>query len=408
MSNLKEATRALLIAPALFGMAALCSAQTPSPQLPEPAQKPVAAAPVKAKSWTDYVTIKGDIRVREEVINDDSKKNSSGEHYTRDRLRLRARIGAEAKLEDLKAGIRISTGGADPISGNVTLGDGDQKKEIRLDAAYLDYSFVNDDSYGLNAIGGKMNNPLINYGNDDLVWDSDFTPEGLAAKGRAGNDWLTFLGNAEYLFIKDRDANPNLWGWVGQGAVQLAFVPEVSLTVGGSYSGYQNFQGSDVLDWENKNNSYGNSTTKGSISGSTTNKAWASDFTPVMGFGNLDLWIWGVPVTLYGQALTNPKADANKNGFMGGISLGKAKNPKTFECGYSYAKLEKDATLGMWTDSDRWGGGTDGKGSRFYGKYQINKWMQCAVTFFLDKKYISDPAREADYNRLQIDLSAAF
>ena len=62
----------------------------------------------------------------------------------------------------------------------------------------------------------------------------------------------------------------------------------------------------------------------------------------------------------------------------------------------------------MWTDSDRWGGGTDGKGNRFYGKYQITKYLQFAVTFFLDKKKISDPKNEADYNRLQVDLSAAF
>jgi len=394
-------------------LAALCivatsRAQTNEVKAQEPVTKPAALAPAAPKSWTDYVTVKGDMRLRMETINDDSKKNSSGEHYTRDRLRIRARLGAEAKLDDLKTGIRISTGGADPVSGNTTLGDGGQKKEIRLDLAYLDYSFLGDSPYELRAIGGKMNNPLITYGNDDLVWDSDLTPEGIAAKTRFGNDWLTFLGNAEGLYIKDRDSQPNATGWIGQGALQCVFMPEIALTVGGSYSAYQNMKGYDVIDWENKNNSYGNSTMKGSVSGGTTNKAWACEFTPIMGFGNLDLFVWKVPVTIYGQAITNPKADDNKNGFMGGLSLFKAKNPRTFEFGYSYTKLEKDATLGMWTDSDRWGGGTDGKGSRFYGKYQITKYLQFAVTFFLDQKKISDPKNEADYNRLQVDLQAAF
>jgi len=403
--SVKSALAALLLA---LGFIGTSLAQTNATQMQEPVQKPAAVTAAAPKNWTDYVTVKGDMRLRMETINDDSKKNASGEHYTRDRLRIRARLGAEAKLDDLKTGIRISTGGADPVSGNVTLGDGDQKKEIRLDLAYLDYNFLGDSASELRAIGGKMNNPLITYGSDDLVWDSDLTPEGIAAKTRFGNDWLTFLANAEGLYIKDRDSQPNATAWSGQGAFQFAFVPEVSLTLGGGYLAFQNIKGYDVIDWESKNNSYGNSTMKGTVSNGTTNKAWACDFTPVMGFGNLDMFVWKVPVTIYGQALTNPKADDNKNGYLGGISLFKAKNPRTFELGYSYTKLEKDAVLGMWTDSDRWGGGTDGKGSRFYGKYQITKYLQFAVTFFLDKKKISDPKNEADYNRLQVDLSAAF
>jgi hypothetical protein len=71
--------------------------------------------------------------------------------------------------------------------------------------------------------------------------------------------------------------------------------------------------------------------------------------------------------------------------------------------------LEKDATLGMFTDDDRFdGNGTDGEGHRFYGKYQITKNLQACATFFLDKKNISDPAKEANVNRFMLDLLAAF
>ncbi len=93
----------------------------------------------------------------------------------------------------------------------------------------------------------------------------------------------------------------------------------------------------------------------------------------------------------------------------GGASLGKAKNPKTWEVGYNYVKLEKDATLGMFTDDDRFNSnGTDSEGHRFYGKYQITKNLQACATFFLDKKNISDPAKEADVNHLCVDLMASF
>ncbi len=64
--------------------------------------------------------------------------------------------------------------------------------------------------------------------------------------------------------------------------------------------------------------------------------------------------------------------------------------------------------MGFMTDSDRWGGGTDGKGHKFYAKYQLLKHLQAAVAYYLDKRHISDSAKTRDYDRLQIDLIAAF
>ena len=76
--------------------------------------------------------------------------------------------------------------------------------------------------------------------------------------------------------------------------------------------------------------------------------------------------------------------------------------------GYSYAELQKDATLGALTDSDRWGGGTDGKGHKFVAKYQIKKNLQIGASYFLDDKVIADASKTTDYNRMQLDLIASF
>jgi hypothetical protein len=196
--------------------------------------------------------------------------------------------------------------------------------------------------------------------------------------------------------------------YAGQAAAKLQFIPEAGLTLGASYYAYQNMEGYDVVDWEAKNASYGNSTVDGTVSGNTTNKAWKTEFTPLVYFVQLDLWLAGKPLALFAQQLSNGDADKFDQGHMYGVSLGKAKNPQTWEIGYSYAELEKDATPGMFTDSDRWGGGTDGKGHKFYGKYQIMKNLQAAVTYFLDERKISDPAKTTDYDRLQVDLVASF
>ncbi len=397
MTQVRIAVAGVLVMATVVGMS---RAQTTAPQssTPPPAQK----------TWADSITFKGDLRYRYESIDDDSKLNADKETYTRQRDRIRARLGAEAKCNDnLKAGIELSTGLSDPISGNQSLGDGFGKKDFKLNMAYFDYNFFGDDPNEVQAIAGKMKNPFIAMP-DDLVWDGDLTPEGLAVKSQLGGGFATLLANGGYMWAQERSDKDDLMLYAGQAAVKLQFVPEIGLTLGASYYGYRDIQGYDVIDWESKNNSYGNSTVNGTVSGSTTNKAWASEFTPVVYFAQLDLWVAGKPLAIYGQELSNGDANNNNEGQLYGVTLGKAKNPKTWEVGYSHAELEKDATVGMFTDSDRWGGGTDGRGHKVYGKYQIMKNLQGAVSYFIDQKTISDPAKEKDYNRLQLDLVASF
>jgi len=368
-----------------------------------------AATPAPApKTWADSVTLKGDFRYRYETINDDSKKDASKNTYTRERDRVRARLAAEAKCNDnLKAVVGLSTGDKDPISGNQTLGDGGQKKPMMLDLAYLDYNFLGDASTTeAHAFAGKMKNPFITM-NDDLMWDPDLNPEGLAFKGQTGNDLVTVYGNAGYIWLQERDSKSAGTLYAGQGAAKFQFIPEVALTVGASYYGFQNVQGYDVIDWQGANSGYGNTTKNGTIAGGVTNKAWASQFTPVVYFASLDVWVAGLPVSIFGQELSNTDASKLDQGHMYGVSLGKAKNPGTFEVGYSYAELQKDATIGMWTDSDRWGGGTDGKGSKVYAKYQLMKNLQLGATYFTDDKGIAS-GKPTNYDRLMVDLQATF
>jgi len=383
------------------GMGTLCmAAETGSTAAPAPAPAP--------KTWADSVTLKGDLRYRYETINDDAKKNANKQTYERQRDRVRARLAAEAKCNDsLKAVIGLSTGGNDPISGNQTLSDGAQKKDMKLDLAYFDYSFLGDTTANeIHGLAGKMKNPFITF-NDDLSWDPDLTPEGLALKAQTGNDFVTLYGNAGYLWLQERDSKSAGTLYAGQGAAKFQFIPEVSLTVGASYYGFQNVKGYDVIDWEGKNNAYGNSTKNGTIASGVTNKAWASEFTPVVYFASLDVWVAGVPVSIFGQELSNTDASKLDKGHLYGVSLGKAKNPGSFEAGYSHTELQKDATIGFWTDSDRWGGGTDGKGHKVYAKYQLMKNLQLGAAYFKDDKGIAS-GKPTDYDRLQIDLIAAF
>lgn len=399
MRQVKMVVAGAVVVASLGGMS---MAQTAAPQ--------GATPPPAPKTWVDSITLKGDLRYRYETRDDDSRLNAKKETYKRELHRVRARMGAEAKVNDrAKVGIEFSTGQSDPVSGNQSLSDGFGKKEFRLNLAYLDYNFLGENPNEVHGIAGKMKNPFITMP-DDLVWDGDLTPEGLALKSQLGGGFATLMANGGYFWLQERntDDNDDTLMYAGQAAVKLQFIPEIALTFGASYYDYRNVQGKDVIDWENKNNAYGNSTERGNVVGSTTNKAWSAEFTPVVYFAQLDLWVLGTPLAVFAQEMSNSGADKFDRGHMYGATLGKAKNPRTWEVGYSYAEVEKDAAVGMFTDSDRWGGGTDGKGHKVYGKYQIMKNLQAGVTYFLDEKKISEPAKMTDYERLQVDLVASF
>lgn len=386
-----------VIMAASMGISAV--AQNATPQTPPPAPP---------KTWADSITFKGDLRYRYESIKDGSKLDANKQTFTRQRDRIRARLGAEAKCTDtLKAGIEFSTGQADPVSGNQSLGDGFGKKDFKLNLAYAEYKYSFNDTDGIGVVAGKMKNPFIIF-QDDLVWDGDLAPEGLALKGEMETGFATLMANGGYMWALERSAQDDLMLFAAQAAAKFQFMPEIAFSLGASYYGFKNMKGYDVYDWEAKNTTYGNSSVDGTVSGSTTNKAWASEFKPIVYFAQLDVWTFGKPVAIFVQKLSNGDADKNNGGQLYGVAVGKAKNPQTWELGYTYSQLEKDATVGMFTDSDRWGGGTDGKGHKIYGKYQIMKNLQAGVTYLKGKKTISDAAKTKDYDRLQMDLVASF
>jgi len=66
--------------------------------------------------------------------------------------------------------------------------------------------------------------------------------------------------------------------------------------------------------------------------------------------------------------------------------------------------LQKDAVVGAFSDSDFIGGGTNGRGSRFGGKYQLAKNVQTGLTYFLNDRQDEDN----NYRRLQVDMVLKF
>jgi hypothetical protein len=351
--------------------------------------------------WYDDGKIKGDMRYRFENIQQEGSAN-------RNRDRIRARIGYYSRVNsDVDVGFGLTTdeavnGLGEPISGNQTLGAQDTKKGIYVDLAYFDWH--PSVAPGLDLIGGKMKNPLITV--NDYLWDGDYTPEGLALNYKVGDD-VQFLANGTYQWIQERSSDDDTKLFAGQAALKFKPNSDSHITVGATYHGFQKMQGFGVQDWQGANKSYGNSTTK-KVSGTTTNSLYANEYKVVEGFAEAGTAVAGQSVTVFGAYAKNTDPSDNNKGYTAGLKIGKAKDPNTFELGYDYRHLEKDVFPGFLTDSDSFGGGTDGKGHKVSLTYQILKNWQAKVSYFMDKQKIASGETENDYKRLQIDLIAKF
>lgn len=176
----------------------------------------------QAPEWTKRVRFSGDVRFRGEQdlfskdnANDiidyaainatpggfDFFKNINNvpiinTRENRDRLRIRARIGAEFDLNrNAMVAVKLATGDdTSPISTNQVLGGGLGKKNIWLDQAYFRLSM--DKWPHLSTMFGRFPNPFLST---DLVFDRDLNFDGMLvafSPVAQGNTRVTLRGGA--------------------------------------------------------------------------------------------------------------------------------------------------------------------------------------------------------------------
>jgi hypothetical protein len=338
-----------------------------------------------AGGWTDTIKLKGDFRYRYENIDEEGKDD-------RDRNRIRARAQLVATLpDDVQVGLGVATGGDDPVSTNQTLGGGGSTKDLRLDLAYAKWVMTEN----ISLVGGKYKNIWYRPQKHALLWDSDYNPEGVGLIYK--RDWFFANLGGTWLESDTRGGNDSYsWG------AQLGFNTNIAgarITAGAGY--YQ-------LDTEGKgsffgddDDFFGNSSVCSDPNDDST-CVYEFDYNEIEVFVDLSMNIGDMPVSVFADYVTNDDADDNDTGWAAGVKLGKAKKAGSWQVGYTYKDLEADAVLGLVTDSDFAGGGTDGKGHIFKGAYAMNRQWSLGLTYFLTEK---DEAagNQHDYDRIMLD-----
>ncbi|MFH1686510.1 MAG: putative porin [bacterium] len=357
---------------------------------------------VMASNWWETVKVKGDLRYRHEMLK--LENNDAARH----RQRIRARVGVFGQVNDFtKVGIQLATGGDNPVSTNQTLDDAFSTKTVGVDLAYFETSHKTVP--GLTLTGGKFTNPFFKPGGSELLWDSDWNPEGGALNYTRSYDNATVTLIGSGLWIDERSSGDDSYLAAAQGIFKYHLEDKkTAFAIGGGVFNYVNSKdfspffngkrmGNSVVDMVVVNDQ-----------GDTTGvyDVYANDYELLEVFGEVTHTFDEIPVTVMADFVTNSAADSLNAGWLVGLKAGKANKPGSWSFRYIYRNLEADAVLGTFTDSDFREGGTDAKGHEIGGEYQLADNMTFGLTFFDNTIGLKGDGEK--FNRLQVDLQLKF
>ena len=319
--------------------------------------------------WVNNVKVKGDFRYRHEWKDDESQADDRNRH------RIRARIGIYGKVNDeTDIGFRLASGNTStPTSTNQDLDTAFSSKNIWLDLAYFDYHPAAME--GLKVLGGKIKDPYFRAGKSNLMFDSDVNPEGIAATYKTKwSDNLYLFGTAGGYYVEERngEADTSLWGL--QAGATYKLPDKVYVTAGGGFFDYGNTRRKATLGSSTDGNKY-------------TGGNYDSDFDIVQAFCEVGCPVYGLPFKVFGDYLKNTVAKSSEDtGFLFGASIGKCKEPGSWQVGYNYRELDADAVIGALTEVTFGGGGSNVKGHTLGFGYQLAKNLQLAASYFIAER----------------------
>lgn len=380
-----------------------------------------------SSGWMGRWVWKGDLRARNETIDQEATVTE------RNRNRVRLRVGAFARVNDTtRVEVQFATTeGADARSSNQSFTDANSRKALDLDTAYVEWS--PNDQWKLSV--GKMRYPWVRT--SSFFFDNDINPEGAgvqwqqAANGFFGSVFATQF--SERATAADSGMVGAQFGW------RWARTDGSRVLIAGAYydhaavRGYNPFQGASASSAGL--GSYGNSTTTSATicrkAVATGGVCLANDYNVIEVLGEYQFNIGEQPLLLYANVAQNTAADYSittastattipkglDTAYAVGFNYGRANAtiPGTWEVGYLYQIVEKDALFAQWIDSDFAAGNTDGGGSAIRGAYQLSRNWRFNVTYMLNDTNqdvaaaVTLPAARnlfnRDYKRLQVDFN---
>lgn len=301
---------------------------------------------VAASRFFDGFTFTGDARVRYEAFFDDTTRPGPGD---RERGRFAVRLGFTKRVNPrVTAGVRLATGvAANPTSTFQSFDNAAVGKAISVDHLYLDLVPISAWP-DFHAILGKQPNP---FRTTSLVWDRDVSLEGVAETYR-WKRWPWTVSFAAGQFFFEENAAPDDPYLLGE---QIAFEYAPAGDLGGKYN--------LAAGLYHTIRPYGIDPT-----GQSGSNFAGPIHSPGAGFSVLDIaggfttrlaFLGDRPFQVNAGYIRNLSAAVNRatgstedDGWLAEAVLGRVSEPGTWEAGGGYRRVEADATLAQFTESE--------------------------------------------------------
>ncbi len=356
-------------------------------------------SPAAAFTAAPNLTVNGDIRLRYES-DWDSHNAAGGRRLDRERGRFRLRATAHYKFNDTWSfGARIRTGNThSQQSPHLTFhaDDGSPSDDLQFS---LDRYFLQFKQRHTTAWLGRNSSPF--WQQNELFWDEDITPTGVAASfdTKHGNNTLTTTLGAFAL----PDGVNHLHG--GLYAAQLKYVVSAKpsqLTLAAGLHAFEGKRGARFLRNRNGERDYLVGVLNAQWSTPVASRPLALGIDVFHNFKDYSAAeIAPLPATQRDETL----------GYVFSATYGQLKNPRDWFLGYYYAHVETFATNASYAQDDwaRFGSGpqsdvTDIKGSEFRVAYAFTKDLNVMARLFLVEAITSNQ----DAKRFRLDLNWKF
>ena len=418
--------------------------------------------------WLNHVRMTGDVRVRAQgdlfardndanQILDYNSINAAGgvtkagaanseflnTTHDGERLRVRARIGAEVDLSPAwHAGIRLASGSPnDPSSESQTLGTTAARYATGFDLAYIRFEPKDAEKFAyVTGSAGRIANPWFTP--TELVWARDLTFEGVAATGRfafsstgdtatRSHAFLTVGAFPVQYYALDTGQSKWLVGTQLGSGLRLGDEDHVKLAVG--YYDFIHTQGkaNNPSFFTTYNYTapqfvrYGNSmytiATVSPTDSSTLLYGLAAKFRILdfaanyeHSFGRYVLGVNGEAVQNIGYntaqilSLTGQQIAKRNRGYVADVGFGDASLDHLGQwhttLGYRY--VQRDAVLDAWTDADFHEGGTNAAGFYVTGDLGVGEHTYVRLRYLSGNEIDGPPRYGVDV--IQLDLNARF
>jgi hypothetical protein len=377
--------------------------------------------------WVTSYKLYGDFRGRYDQMSTDSGGNTATALSGQDRVRLRyrLRVGLTINMkDDLQVGFRLGSGDANggsasfassgsPLSNNTTMQDNATKKMIYIDAAYGKWTPINDGVWMLGGTIGKMDQP---FQVSQMVFDSDYTPEGAALQGsyKINDNHSLAVNSAAFVLdeVKSSGRDPFIIG--AQAIWNANWTPRIASSLGFGAFDIINRAGLGLANATPPISDYNAGGVPNVNQGNTRNSngELIYSYNPIIAsasatytLDSFPLYKGKFPIKISGEYMNNPGADpatgsAHNQGIWGGIQLGKSGKKGTWDIFYRYQYLEADAWYDELVDDDNvafysnknsaslqlngWASGTNMKGHLIKFNYSLTDALTFTFTTYIN------------------------